>query len=236
MIKINNLSIPNPAPNNYIIGIDEVARGCFAGPVIATAICLNCPAIIAEINAPIHHIPLICDSKKINHEKRAAAESWIKTHAALSIGYGAASPAEIDALNIRVATFTAMTRALKQCLASLPPNPESITIYIDGNAFEFPESEYEPYLTAPHMHYYTIVKGDASNFAIACASILAKEYRDRELDNLVIANPELVKYNWEKNRAYGTAEHIAHIRKYGITQWHRKSFLTKLGLEQSAVV
>lgn len=238
-----NLPIPIPEPNIYYIGIDEVARGCLAGPVVACAMCMDNIKILQllqvlnqttlpntnnAIQLQIKQIPKIADSKKLNPRQRFDADHWIKQHT-LSYAIEQASVSEIDTLNIRNATFLAMSRALVKCLSQLPidihANPETqVIVTIDGNAFLIPE-EFLPDLNKPYISYWTQVKGDAYNLNIACASIIAKEYRDAHLDSLVEQYPELACYNWETNRAYGTKKHFDLIKQHGVSNWHRKSFL-----------
>ena len=69
-----------------------------------------------------------------------------------------------------------------------------------------------------------IIKGDNHYKSIAAASILAKTYRDKWIQRLVDENPELEKYDLRNNKGYGTKNHLDAIKKYGVTEWHRKSF------------
>ena len=228
---ISGLPIPTPAePATYIIGIDEVARGCLAGPVVASAICLNIDSVLNEYNTN-SQIPKIADSKKLTPAKRAMAETWIKRNA-LTYSYGIGTVAEIDANNIRNATFMAMSRALDDCLMNLKPliTPVHIKVYIDGNAFKYISTlgHVTSVFPGTAIDFETVIKGDATDLHIACASILAKEYRDKLLDELVIAEPGLAVYNWKQNRAYGTKEHFDLLRKNGISLHHRRSFLKGL--------
>lgn len=224
-----------------IIGIDEVARGCLAGSVVSCAVILK-PEIINGWPHPELNRPKITDSKKMTPAQRQVAKDWIiGTSLAqvdcpnLAWGLGRASVQEIDELNIREATFLAMNRALEACLGMLLRDHsalrvEPIQVWVDGNAFK-PLSDIAPSATQweAGISYHTQVKGDLLIPSIACASILAKEFRDAELDELVASNPEeLGCYGWESNRAYGTADHFRAILMNGITVWHRLSFLDKL--------
>jgi len=232
-----------------IIGIDEVARGCLAGPVVSCAVMLR-PEIVNNWQIQIGNRPKITDSKRMTPAQRQTAKDWIigvpSTAAgtntspasgspSLAWGLGQASVAEIDELNIREATFIAMNRALAECLDMLSrdhPNfrQEPIQVWVDGNAFK------QLPLIAPSaaswpggISYHTQIRGDLLVPSIACASILAKEFRDAELDELVASNPdELGCYGWITNRAYGTADHFRAILQNGLTVWHRLSFLDKL--------
>lgn len=233
MTTIYNLPVPTPETNVYYIGIDEVARGCLAGPVVACAVCLDNGKVLQTKHTTPHQIPKIADSKKLIPRQRLDADHWIKQHT-LSYAIAESSNTEIDTQNIRNATFLAMARALVKCLSQLPidlsTNPDTkVHVTIDGNAFIIPES-FLPDLDKPYISYWTQVKGDAYNLSIACASIMAKEYRDAQLDSLVEQYPELACYDWEHNRAYGTKKHIDLIKQHGLSMWHRKSFLKSVNI------
>lgn len=227
MSNIYNLPIPTYEPNIYYIGVDEVARGCLAGPVVACAVCLD---IMKISSISMQTIPKIADSKKLNHKQRVDADNWIKQHTQ-SYAIAEANTNEIDQFNIRNATFLAMSRALKECLAGLSIDPSvpntKVYVTIDGNAFKLPP-EFECELNKPYIEYKTQIKGDATNLNVACASIMAKKYRDNKLDELVNQHPELACYDWANNRAYGTKKHFELIRKHGISNYHRKSFLKNI--------
>lgn len=230
LTTIYNLPIPTPEPNIYYIGVDEVARGCLAGPVVACATCLDNNKILKTYQQNVSQIPKIADSKKLTPRQRLDADHWIKQHT-LSYAVEEASVTEIDTLNIRNATFLAMARALVKCLSQLPinlsTNPDTkVHVTIDGNAYTIPD-EFLSELDKPYISYWTQVKGDAHNLNIACASIIAKEYRDAHLDSLVEQYPALACYDWEHNRAYGTKKHFDLIKQNGLSTWHRKSFLSK---------
>lgn len=230
LTTIYNLPIPTPEPNIYYIGVDEVARGCLAGPVVACATCLDNNKILKTYQQNVSQIPKIADSKKLTPRQRLDADHWIKQHT-LSYVVEEASVTEIDTLNIRNATFLAMSRALVKCLSQLPinlsTNPDTkVHVTIDGNAYTIPD-EFLSELDKPYISYWTQVKGDAHNLNIACASIIAKEYRDAHLDSLVEQYPALACYDWEHNRAYGTKKHFDLIKQNGLSTWHRKSFLSK---------
>lgn len=180
-----------------IVGIDEAGRGPLAGPVVAAAVVLD----------PKLKIYGLDDSKKLSEQKREELYSEITAKA--KVGIGKAVSKEIDKYNIRVATFTAMKRAVKNLLAELENNPD--ILLVDGNALI-------PGLTVEQK---TVINGDAKINAIAAASIIAKVSRDRIIYNYAEIYPE---YNFKSNKGYGTAEHIAALEKYGSSPIHRKSF------------
>jgi len=226
-----------------IIGIDEVARGCLAGPVVSCAVILR-PDMVTNWIQSQESRPKITDSKRMTPAQRQIAKDWIignsiggkqECHPSLAWGLGRASVTEIDEMNIREATFLAMNRALEACLGMLSHKHsslrgETIQVWIDGNAFKtLPDIAPTASNWPGGISYHTQVKGDLLVPSIACASILAKEFRDAELDALVASNPEeLSCYGWSSNRAYGTADHFRAILLNGLTVWHRLSFLDKL--------
>ena len=145
----------------------------------------------------------IKDSKKLSKIKRNILEKYIKKNSIWSIG--SASLKEIEKLNILNASLLAMKRAIKKL--KLKP---SITL-IDGNKL--------PELNGYKVKY--VIKGDQKISEISAASIIAKVARDRLITKL---SKKFKKYGWDKNSGYGTKEHIKAIKKFGITQYHRKTF------------
>ncbi len=177
-----------------IAGVDEVGRGCLAGPVVAAA-CILPPDII-EISG-------VRDSKTLSASRRRELADVIR-RSALATSVGAASRREIDQFNIRVATTMAMRRALDR----LGFWQHAI---IDGQLMrEFRDGPFT-----------AVVDGDALCLSIACASILAKEARDALMRRLACRHPE---YDWDHNVGYGTAAHLAALQRFGPTPHHRRSF------------
>ena len=159
----------------------------------------------AVIIDPEIHIDGINDSKKLSPKKRAALSDLIKNHYHYSIGE--ASVEEIDDHNILVATKLAIVRAVNglSCIADI--------VLVDGN------------MQFDNTKYISIIKGDSLSLSIAAASIVAKVYRDNLMKKLALQYPE---YYWDKNSGYGTSMHISAIKKYGITPWHRKKFVSNI--------
>ncbi len=176
-------------------GCDEAGRGCLAGPVFAAAVILPSGYRNEALN----------DSKKLSAVKRKILRNEIERDA-LSWAVAYCDNSEIDTLNILRASILAMHRALDK-LSVIPDR-----ILVDGNKFF-------PYKSIPHI---CIVHGDASYMSVAAASILAKEYRDEHMCRM---HSLYHLYAWNKNKGYPTAEHRMAIDKYGITPYHRKSFL-----------
>lgn len=174
--------------------MDEVGRGCLAGPVVAAAVILP----------PDFDLCGLTDSKQLTHHQRELYDLTIREEA-VALSIGSASVEEIDEMNILQATFLAMERAI----TGLDPQPKYLLI--DGNRFR----------SRLEIPYETIVKGDGTVGSIGAASIVAKVYRDRLMAELGEDYPE---YGWAQNAGYGTARHLEAIHTYGLTPHHRRSF------------
>lgn len=188
--------------NGLVVGIDEAGRGPWAGPVVAGAV------VIVDKNLSDELLNGLDDSKKLSATKREKLYQCLLKEQDLGkihIGIGQATCREIDELNILQATFLAMQRAAKE-LSILPP-----FAIIDGNQ--------KPKIFPCEVK--TVIKGDAKSLSISAASIVAKVYRDRLMQNLAKEYPN---YAFEKNAGYGTALHISALKQYGITPEHRLSY------------
>jgi len=183
---------------NLICGIDEVGRGCLAGPVYASAVILP-KNFTSEI---------IKDSKKLSEKKRLLAFDEIKQNA-LYWSFGFVTPKEIDEINIQKATHLAMHKAVN----SLGIIPEHLLV--DGNTFE-------NYKQIPHT---CVIKGDNKFLPIAAASIVAKVIRDKYMSEIHDNYPH---YKWDSNKGYGSKYHIDSILSNGATPHHRNTFLRKI--------
>ena len=175
-------------------GVDEAGRGPWAGPVTAAAVILDPACPIAGLT----------DSKKLSEAARDRLAPLIRDRA-LAWAIAEASPEEIDRLNIREATFLAMTRAIAG-LARAPAH-----ILIDGNAL--PKNLHAP-ATA-------IIKGDLTEPAISAASILAKTHRDAQMKAYCAQHPG---YGFSQHKGYGTAAHAEALVRFGPCALHRRSF------------
>ena len=178
----------------FICGVDEVGRGPLAGPV---TVC----ACIMDPDKPM--INGVNDSKKLTEKKREELFNIIKEN---SLCFSIVSKDEkiIDSINILNATKEAM----KEAVLGLKVKPDLVLIdavHIDGVE-----------------NQKSIIKGDATSYAIACASILAKVTRDHFIAEM---DKQFPMYNFAKNKGYGTKEHINAIKKYGICKIHRLSYV-----------
>ena len=185
--------IENETGFTMVAGVDEVGRGPLCGPVVAAAVIFP----RRDIDIPV----VIRDSKQMTAHARAVAYDWITQNTIWAVAQ--CSPTEIDELNILHASMLAMSRAVTKLTCA----PQFCLI--DGNKL-------------PHnIIGIPIVKGDAKSISIAAASIIAKETRDKIMQDLATQFP---MYGWDKNAGYPTAEHLRAIEKYGINEHYRKSY------------
>ena len=185
---------------NQVIGIDEVGRGAFCGPVVSCSVLLEKKILNNNL------VFQITDSKKLNHKKRIILSKFIKEYSSYSIGV--ANNIEIDEMNILRATNLSMIRSYDKFKKT------DNLVKIDGlKNFSLNEKT-------------TFIKnGDQISISIAAASIIAKTWRDRLMTLYSRIYP---MYGWERNKGYGTQEHRSAIKKFGLTKIHRKSFLSNL--------
>jgi len=188
----------------FIIGTDEAGRGPAAGGVWAAAVCFynNIDKnIFCELN----------DSKKLTPKKREALYEVIKQNSIWSIK--AVNIETIEKINILQSALLAMNYAVCDVINKI--NSSDVITLIDGNKliknFNFPQKY--------------VIKGDSLSASIAAASILAKVSRDKYMDKIDLEYPN---YCWKNNKGYLTKKHIEAIKKYGITKYHRPSFLKNI--------
>ena len=180
----------------YIAGIDEVGRGPLAGPVVTTCVIMPYDKMLEGV----------FDSKKVTKKNREKLFEEIK-NTAISYSINVQNQDIIDEINILNATKLSM----KQSYEGLNTKPD--LLLVDAVKLNICENE------------KAIIKGDATSYAIACASILAKVYRDRLMEDYAKIYTD---YDFENNVGYGTKKHIEAIKQYGITPIHRLSFLSKI--------
>lgn len=183
-----------------IAGVDEAGRGPLAGPVVAAAVIL-CKPRPAGID----------DSKKLAPPKRALVVEAIRRRC--HWGIGVVDVEEIDRLNIFGATMLAMTLAVEALCAKVGCDPREVLI--DGNLT--PQGRRAEW----RWNARAIVGGDAIEPCISAASIVAKEHRDGLMRAAALDHPH---YGWERNKGYGTPDHLAALREHGPCPLHRRSF------------
>ncbi len=178
----------------YIAGVDEVGRGCFAGPVVAAAVILPKTFAVKEVN----------DSKLLTPKKREELAGVIK-ELALSFAIAEINVEVINQLGIGKATQIAFKKAIED----LDIQPDHILI--DAYFIDRIERDRQT----------AIIKGDQKSISIAAASIIAKVYRDKLMVKL---NTDYLPYDFSSNKGYGTKKHREAIKKYGLCNLHRTSF------------
>jgi len=192
--------IENNFDTHLVCGIDEAGRGPLAGPVVACCIILDRSQNFTGIN----------DSKKLTKKIRQQFFADLINHH--QYGIGVVSNQVIDQINILEATKLAMFQAYQNLHQKYQVFPE--VILVDGN--------FQPFkATDKIIEIKPIVKGDQQSLSIACASIIAKEYRDKLMEDYHQQFPE---YGFNRHSGYGTKIHIDAIKKYGIKSIHRQTF------------
>lgn len=184
-----------------IVGVDEVGRGCIAGPVYAACVILD---FVKLRKVKAEHKEVIRDSKTLSTAQRQRALRII-SDVAIEIQQGHASVREIEAIGIQPATFLAMRRALHACANAFN------LVLVDGNR---PISE----LAWKQM---TVIKGDHLCYSIAAASIVAKEARDTYMREQHNFYPD---YGFDAHVGYCTKEHLAALERLGACDLHRRNF------------
>lgn len=196
----------------FLIGIDEVGRGPLAGPVAVCAFCIK-EEILTDLIEEIFK-GKIRDSKKLTKKKReeiAEILSQKKKSGEIDFKISTADADVIDKYGIN----PSIKKSLESSILSLGLDSKITHVYLDGGLkapIEFKSQE-------------TIIKGDSSNALIACASILAKVYRDTLMIKYA---KDYVQYKFENNMGYGTKVHMDALREHGITPIHRVSYLKNL--------
>ena len=222
---------------DFLIGVDEVGRGAFAGPVLAGAVCVHpdfyrdsrCPDGTAGVN----------DSKQLKPEQREEIYEWMaacKETGLIQAETGSASVEEIEQYNILGATKLAMRRALEKLAEAFPGSLNLPTAQGEGEPTLFSRASYQaqssikllidgkPLRDFPYRHE-GVVKGDSRSLAIALASVFAKVTRDRLMVDLDRDYPQ---YGFSRHKGYGTSRHQAAILNAGPSPLHREKFLRKL--------
>lgn len=193
-----------------IIGVDEVGRGSFAGPLVAGAVALEIKSDISWEKVGIN------DSKKLSSKKREELDKIIRKNA-WGYGIGEVGVAYINKFGIAKATGKAMRQAVAQVRRAAGNN---LRTFVLVDAFHV---KYIPGVGLKNQK--GIIRGDQKSMSIASASIIAKAHRDKLMGKLGKKYP---KYHWVVNKGYGTKEHREAIRKFGLSKLHRKLFVREI--------
>ena len=191
--------------NTTIIGTDEAGRGPAAGGVFASAVYF--PKINNKI---LDELSILNDSKKLSAKKREYLYDFVLNETINKTI--CVEVADIEKYNILACSLKAMKLACESVIKEI--KKENLLVLVDGNKlirdFSYPQK--------------FIIKGDSKSASIAAASILAKVTRDRYMQKL---DEEFPEYNWKQNAGYLTKQHLDAIDEFGLTKYHRKSFLKK---------
>ena len=183
---------------SLVAGVDEVGRGPLAGPVFAAAVIFP-----PDLTGRETWLEALDDSKRLSPTQRERAVELVEAHA-LAIGVAQVGPDAVDSLGIGQASIQAMLQAVE----NLPLDPTYLLL------------DYVPLRECP-IPFQTIVRGDTLSYSIAAASNVAKVARDRMMRE---ANEVYPGYSFDRNKGYGTAQHLAQLRERGPCQIHRRSF------------
>jgi len=207
MTKVNNL-FPYQTEDEIELGIDEAGRGCLFGRVYIAGVIL--PNNIIELCEEENIV--IKDSKKMNKTNKEKAREFIERNAIdYTIVYK--DNQYIDQYNI----FNATMHGMKEVVDNITIKPDKILV--DGNSFRTYKDK-----NNNKIDHECVINGDNTYMSIAAASILAKTYKDKYIEDIVKEYPDLKKYDLLNNSGYGTLNHLEAIKIFGISQFHRKSF------------
>ncbi|HJY98156.1 MAG TPA: ribonuclease HII [Patescibacteria group bacterium] len=210
--------------HKLIAGVDEVGRGCFAGPLVT-----GCVVFGPEFKSPATSGIIINDSKKMSPNQRENSNAWIKENAE-SWGIGEVSAQKINRMGMAKAAKIAFRMAISQARGRLGKPIDFLLAdaffisYVPGLPAKRRKDKKGRYYKKTNGRQLAIINGDEKSFSIAAASIVAKAHRDKLMQNLSL-RPKYKKYGWGENKGYGTRKHGNAIKKYGITRQHRKAFV-----------
>jgi ribonuclease HII len=196
------------------VGVDEVGRGTLFGNVVA------CAVILPEVFPDDTYLQ-IKDSKKLSFKKRKMLAEYIKKNA-IAYGIGVVPPDEIDRINILEASMKAMHLALYEIMRK---GVKFTNIIVDGNHFRpiipiYDDNDGDDLI----ISHECVPKADNTYLNVAAASIVAKDFHDNELLELIEKEKDLLKYDLHHNMGYATLKHREAIKIHGIHALHRKTF------------
>ena len=189
-----------------LIGVDEVGRGCLAGPVVSAAVALPFCDLDKDLKKALSQLN---DSKKLAKEVREELSQILRARARFAIAQ--ASAREIDEINILNASLLSMHRAVSALLEELSLSFEQVLVLVDGNKK----------IKEARMKQLTVIKGDSQSASIASASVIAKVYRDNHMYELAQVYPH---YGFDGHKGYPAISHREAIRTHGPCAEHRMSF------------
>lgn len=187
-----------------IIGFDEAGRGPLAGPIVCGYVFLS----PQELENNLDIVSSVDDSKKLTHKKRKELSDEIKKR--FRSGISMIDNIQIDKIGIQTANVKIVENIIYKHASEID---YALIDYIGG---------FKKYYNLEFQNYETIIDGDAKHFLIAAASIVAKVFRDEYMEKISEQYPN---YGFESHKGYGTKSHIENIKKYGMCDIHRKTFI-----------
>jgi len=214
-----------------VAGIDEVGRGCFAGPIVTGCVIFDKNTISTFKGASFKGYGEITinDSKQLTPKQRERADKWIRENA-LAWGIGEVSAQKINSIGMAKTAKICFRIAISEARKRLGKPIDFLLAdaffisYVPGLPARRRKDKKGRFYKRISGRQQAIIKGDTKSLSIAAASIIAKVYRDKLMVKLS-KDPKYRKYGWGRNKGYGTREHQAAIRKYGVTTQHRKLWI-----------
>ena len=196
------------SPSSYIIGIDEVGRGALAGPVVVAAV-----ALPKGFSPRRNNMPPLKDSKQLSHSQRTKWLNYVKSDPHVFYASARVYQGKIDKKNISRAANIAASKALQRLLDQSPV--KKFSVILDGSLYLYDANHKK-------LSSRTIIRGDERFISIKLASIVAKITRDEYMTRLHKKYPE---YEFGRHKGYGTKLHKSMIKKYGVRDTHRLTFI-----------
>jgi len=189
----------------YLIGLDEVGRGCLAGDVVT-----------AGVLVPVGLTPVsgVKDSKQMTYQQREKAAAALRNCPDIQYAIQTRTVADIDRLGIGKAVTECFLALVQELLKNRQPRVPVKEIIVDGVPI------WEPNRFSPVPTVF-LPKADATVWAVSAASVIAKVTRDHYIERL---DAQFPAYGWERNKGYGTKEHILALKEHGLTPHHRAKF------------
>ena len=196
----------------YIVGVDEAGRGPLAGPITVAA-------VAATVNLKFQSAGKIKDSKKLSSRQREKWLQYLKNHPKISYVVSNVSAGVINKIGIQKATKLAVARVLRRLFRLFWLSHSQVTWLCDSREIKvlLDGSLYAP----KHYSQKTIIKGDETVPVISAASIIAKTTRDKKM---LIFHKKFPQYGFDKHKGYGTEAHRRTLKKYGLSEIHRKLY------------
>lgn len=208
---------------DLVAGCDEVGVGPIAGPVVAS-VCILDKQSVQGRRVKTKWFFRVRDSKTVNEKERAVLLPEILKHC-IAFGIGEVPAEEIDRINIHNASMLAMKKAFENLVSKFEAGNKNIFLMIDGR-FTIKDLNCGDVLVSQK----SIVDADAKILSVAAASIIAKQHRDSILKEM---DQKFPGYGFSKHKGYNTKEHRENVRKLGITEIHRRSFLKNLSISEN---